>query len=194
MIGRIRPARPAEASELRKLAHRSKAHWPYSAEFLTAVRPLLRLEPEDMERDHVRVLEIEGAVAGWHRVSLLDRNAELEDLWLEPRFIGIGHGRLLFEDAVNVARHAGATVLEWDAEPYATGFYAAMGGLVVGAVPSAAEPGRTLPRMRLELAPTPGAARARSARTAAADRRRSSPRGRSPTSRPDPRGDSSPRS
>jgi GNAT superfamily N-acetyltransferase len=152
MIGRIRPARPEEASGLRELAHRSKAHWPYSAEFLAAVRPLLRLEPEDVEHDVVRLLEVGGEVAGWQRVSLRGRHAELEDLWLEPRFIGIGHGRLLFEDAVAVATGAGARVLEWDAEPFATGFYGAMGGVVIGEVPSAAEPGRMLPRMRLELA------------------------------------------
>jgi GNAT superfamily N-acetyltransferase len=166
----VRTARPDEAAGLRELAHRSKAHWPYSAEFLAAVRPLLRLEPEDVERDTVRVLEVDGAVAGWHRVSLRDRHAELEDLWLEPRFIGSGRGRLLFEDAVRVAREAGAGVLEWDAEPFAAGFYAAVGGVVIGEVPSAAQPGRTLPRMRLELT---GAGPARSSRTAAAGRRRS---------------------
>lgn len=151
MTARIRPARPDEAADLRGLAHRSKAHWPYSAEFLAAVRPLLRLEPEDVERDLVRVLEDEGEVVGWHRVSLRARHAELEDLWLEPRFIGTGRGRVLFEDAVDLARGAGARLLEWDAEPFAVGFYAAMGGVVVGEVPSAARPGRMLPRMRLEL-------------------------------------------
>lgn len=151
MTDRIRPARPDEAADLRGLAHRSKAHWPYAAEFLAAVRPLLRLEPEDVERDLVRVLEDEGEVVGWHRVSLRARHAELEDLWLEPRFIGTGRGRVLFEDAVDLARGAGARLLEWDAEPFAVGFYAAMGGVVVGEVPSAARPGRMLPRMRLEL-------------------------------------------
>lgn len=151
MIGRIRVARPEEAADLRELAHRSKAHWPYSAEFLAAVRPLLSLGPEDVERDTVRLLEVDDVVAGWHRVSLRDRHAELEDLWLEPLFIGVGHGRFLFEDAVAVAREAGAAALEWDAEPFAVGFYAAMGGVVIGEVPSAAQPGRMLPRMRLEL-------------------------------------------
>ncbi|MGZ8563403.1 MAG: GNAT family N-acetyltransferase, partial [Candidatus Limnocylindria bacterium] len=59
-----------------------------------------------------------------------------------------------FEDAVAVARSAGAEGLEWDAEPFATGFYAAMGGVVIGEVPSAARPGRMRPRMRLELGPS----------------------------------------
>ncbi len=49
-----------------------------------------------------------------------------------------------------MARLAGATELEWDAEPFALGFYLAMGGVVIGEVPSAAEAGRMLPRMRLK--------------------------------------------
>ncbi len=173
MSERIRPARPAEATALRELAHRSKAHWPYSEEFLAAVRPLLRLEAADIERDEVRVIEVDETVAGWHRVSFRGWHAELEDLWLEPRFIGLGRGRLLFEDAAAVAQLGGARQLEWDAEPFALGFYLAMGGVVIGEVPSAAKAGRMLPRMRLELGATPGAAPGRSVRTEDADPRRS---------------------
>ncbi|MDQ2854342.1 MAG: GNAT family N-acetyltransferase [Chloroflexota bacterium] len=173
MSEQIRPARPTEASALRELAHRSKAYWPYSEEFLAAVRPLLRLEAADIERDQVRVLEVDGTVAGWHRVSFRGEHAELEDLWLEPGFIGHGRGRLLFEDAAVVGQLAGAHELEWDAEPFALGFYLAMGGVVIGEVPSAAEAGRMLPRMRLDLRATPGAAPGRSVRTEDAGPRRS---------------------
>jgi carbon monoxide dehydrogenase subunit G len=60
-------------------------------------------------------------------------------------------GRVLFEHAVAIARGHGATRLEWDADPYAEGFYAAMGGQEIGRSPSAAVEGRTLPRMRLPL-------------------------------------------
>jgi GNAT superfamily N-acetyltransferase len=147
----IRPAMVEEADQLRDLAHRSKAYWPYRAEFLEAVRPLLQLSSADMRDATVRVLEIDGRRVGWHRVTLHADHAELEDLWLEPEWIGRGFGRLLFEDAVSVARQAGAGRLEWDAEPFAEGFYRAMGGEEVGRTPSAAERGRTLPRMRLEL-------------------------------------------
>lgn len=148
---RIRRAHPDESDALRDLAHRSKAYWPYSAEFLAAVRPLLTLEREDVERDAVYVIETADAIVGWHRVTLHGARAELEDLWLEPSVIGTGLGRRLFEHAVGIARRAGASALEWDAEPFAQGFYAAMGGEEIGRVPSAAEAGRTLPRMRLRL-------------------------------------------
>jgi GNAT superfamily N-acetyltransferase len=147
----IRRARPEEAPALRALAHRSKAHWPYSAEFLAAVEPMLQLDPADVVAHEVWVLEKAGSVAGWHRVTLHGERAELEDMWLEPRLIGTGLGRVLFEHAIGVAEGAGATRMEWDAEPYAEGFYRAMGGEEIGRSPSAAEEGRTLPRMRLAL-------------------------------------------
>lgn len=142
---------PHEAGKLRDLAHRSKAHWPYSANFLEAARPLLQLSDADIAEQEVHVLERDGALLGWHRITFHGDQAELEDLWLEPAVIGKGHGRELFDHAADLARGHGAVVLEWDAEPFARGFYEAMGGVEIGRTPSAALPGRTLPRMRLEL-------------------------------------------
>jgi GNAT superfamily N-acetyltransferase len=147
----IRRARPDEAPALRELAHRSKAHWPYDRAFLAAAAALFILDPRHVADEAVFVLELDGQVAGWHRVTLHGDRAELEDLWLEPEWIGSGHGRILFEHAIGVARAAGATRLEWDAEPYAEGFYLAMEGEEIGRTPSGVEPGKTLPRMRLLL-------------------------------------------
>lgn len=111
------------------------------------------LDPGDIRRDEVHVLEADGTRVGWHRVRLDGDRAELEDLWVEPTFIRQGHGRTLFEHAAAVARAGGADRLEWDAEPFATGFYVAMGGREFDRSPSAVVPGRTLPRMRLRLGP-----------------------------------------
>jgi len=119
------------------------------------VRPLLVLDPQHVAEHEVHVLELDGAVIGWHRVTFHGMRAELEDLWVEPAYIGRGHGRRLFEDAVTVARGGGADRLDWDAEPYAQGFYEAMGGVEIGRTPSVVVPGRTLPRMRLRLDPPP---------------------------------------
>jgi GNAT superfamily N-acetyltransferase len=112
---------------------------------------MLQLGEDDLVAHEVHVLERDGVVLGWHRVTFHGNAAELEDLWLEPALIGKGHGRELFDHAAAVARGHGAQALEWDAEPFARGFYETMGGMEIGRTPSAAEPGRTLPRMRLEL-------------------------------------------
>jgi GNAT superfamily N-acetyltransferase len=147
----IRRARPDEAPGLRALAQRSKAHWPYTAEFLAKVEPMLQLQPDDVAAHEVWVVELDDVVVGWHRVTLHDDRAELEDLWLEPPVIGTGLGRALFTHATEVAAEHGAARLEWDADPFAVGFYRAMGGVEIGSTPSAAEPGRMLPRMALSL-------------------------------------------
>ena len=145
----IRRARPEEAPALRALAHRSKAHWPYTREFLAKVEPMLQLDPEDVADQEVWVLDLDDIAVGWHRVTEHGERAELEDLWLEPPVIGTGLGRFLFQHAVGVAERLGAIRMEWDADPYALGFYTAMGGEEIGQTPSAAEPGRMLPRMRV---------------------------------------------
>ena len=147
----IRRARPEEAPALRALAHRSKAHWPYTAEFLAVVEPMLQLEPADVVAHEVWVLDLDGIAVGWHRVTGHGDRAELEDLWLEPPVIGTGLGRVLFQHAVGIAEAMGASRMEWDADPYAVGFYRAMGGEEIGCTPSAAEPGRMLPRMRITV-------------------------------------------
>jgi GNAT superfamily N-acetyltransferase len=146
----IRRARPDEADALSALAQRSKAHWGYDAEFLERVRGAMTLEADDVDRHEVWVAESDGAVVGYHRVIPGDP-AELEDLWVEPAAIGSGAGRQLFEHAVEIARNSGATVLEIDADPHATGFYERMGAVRIGQTPSTLIPGRALPRMRLPV-------------------------------------------
>jgi GNAT superfamily N-acetyltransferase len=51
----------------------------------------------------------------------------LEDLWVDPPWIGRGVVRMLFEHVAAQARQRGARRLEWEAEPNAAGFYAHMG-------------------------------------------------------------------
>jgi hypothetical protein len=53
--------------------------------------------------------------------------------------------------AVSRARAGGASALELDADPNAVGFYERMGARQVGETPSSVVPGRSLPRMRIDL-------------------------------------------
>ncbi len=55
----------------------------------------------------------------------------LDDLWIDPDWMGQGIGRLLFQHAEGQARRSGATRMEWEAEPNAIAFYEKMGGRCV---------------------------------------------------------------
>ena len=150
---RIRRARPDEADELTALATRAKAHWGYDADFMERIRDAMSLSPTDVAGDEVWALEDgTGRVIGYHRVLAGDP-AEVEDLWVEPAAMGAGHGRRLFEHAVAIARSAGASALELDADPNAVGFYERMGMHRIGETPSTTFAGRSLPRMRIEFGP-----------------------------------------
>lgn len=148
---RIRRARPDEADALTALATRAKAHWGYDAEFMDRVRDAMVISPADIAAHEAFVLQDpSGAIVGFHRVIAGDP-AELEDMWVEPDAMGHGHGRRLFDHATAIARSRGAAALELDADPNAVGFYERMGMERIGETPSTLIPGRSLPRMRLEL-------------------------------------------
>jgi GNAT superfamily N-acetyltransferase len=88
-------------------------------------------DPEGLGERLVYVAESDGSVVGW--AALIPRGAVawLEDLWIEPRWIGRGVGRMLFEHVAATAGELGARRLEWEAEPNALGFYERMGGTYV---------------------------------------------------------------
>jgi GNAT superfamily N-acetyltransferase len=147
---RIRRARPEEAGLLSALARRSKAHWDYDPDFLRRAEAQLTVTSRTIVEQEVWVLQLEDRLVGFHQV-VPGEPSVVEDLWLEPEAIGLGLGRCLWEHAVEVARASGASSMELDAEPNALGFYERMGAVRVGETPSSVAPGRSLPRMRVEL-------------------------------------------
>jgi GNAT superfamily N-acetyltransferase len=145
----IRRARPDEAPALAELAVRSKGYWPYPPEFLARFARGLGMSAEVVAANEVRVGERDGCVRGFYTLLHRADRTVLDDLWLEPAEIGRGSGRVLFEHARDRALAAGAAVLEWEAEPYAVGFYERMGGTMVRWADSPL--GRPMPVMRLML-------------------------------------------
>ena len=150
MRERLRPARPDEAALLTALSHRSKASWGYPPELMERFVRDLEITPGEIRDGDVWVVEVAGTCVGVCRLTIGDV-AVVEDLWIEPSAMGRGHGRRLWEHAVERARSAGASAIELDADPNAVTFYERMGARVVGETPSTAVAGRSLPRMRMDL-------------------------------------------
>ena len=149
---RIRRARPEEADALTALIMRAKGYWGYDQPFLELSRPTLTLKSESIERDPVYCAEVGDTIAG---VSYLRRLNEaevsLEDLFVDPAFIGQGIGGLLWRHAVDLAKSMGATSLVFEADPHARPFYEHMGAIVEGYNHSTVIAGRMLPRMRYKF-------------------------------------------
>ena len=150
MGGRIRRARAGEAASLSALALRAKAHWGYDDAFLAACREELTVPEAAIAAGEVSVHDDAGA-AGYLWLRIAGGVAEVEHLFVAPERIGSGIGRALWAQAEAAARRRGIAELRLTADPFAEGFYGAMGCVPIGSEPSASVAGRLLPRLARRL-------------------------------------------
>jgi GNAT superfamily N-acetyltransferase len=146
----IRPAAPGDGERLREIARAAKAVWGYDPERVRDWAARLDLSAGRLAGADVLVAEIGGDPVGWAEV--LPRAAgvcELDHLWVEPGWMRRGIGSRLFRAAAARSRGLGAHVMEWEAEPNATGFYERMGAVEVRTAVS--EWGRELRVMGVDL-------------------------------------------
>jgi GNAT superfamily N-acetyltransferase len=147
----IRAPRLDELPGLSDLCLRSKAVWGYSAEFLTACRGELSFDPRDLQLTPIAVAEQDGKLLGVAQVKLLQDEADLAKLFVEPNWLRGGVGRALLHWAIDVAREKGAARMIIESDPGAAPFYRRMGAHDAGKAPSGSIPGRRLPRLVIEF-------------------------------------------
>lgn len=147
----IRRARPGEAAALQELLHRSKAHWGYDEDFMAVARRVLKVSESRIIEDWVFVAEAGGIMAGFASLAARRDHAWLEDLFIEPQFIGQGVGRALWEHVCAHARQQGFVLMRWESDPNARPFYEHLGARVIGPTPSHIVPGLMIPLMEIDL-------------------------------------------
>jgi GNAT superfamily N-acetyltransferase len=145
----IRSGRPDEGSRLREIAIGAKGFWGYEPEKIREWANQGDFTPERLGELIVFVAESDGHAIGWASLIPKGEVGWLEDLWIDPTWIGKGVGSLLFRHASEHAKNLGGSRLEWEAEPNAIGFYEKMGGRYVR--DSSSEWGRTLSVMGVDL-------------------------------------------
>jgi GNAT superfamily N-acetyltransferase len=146
----IRPARPDEGERLRQIAIDAKSHWGYDEDWVRSWAAQGDFSPAALTSKPVLVVESGGCAIAFAMLIPKGDVAWLDDLWVEPSWIGRGVGTLLFEACITRAGELGAERMEWEAEPHAVGFYERMGGRYLrDSEPTAF--GRVIPVMGVEL-------------------------------------------
>ena len=148
---RFRIPRLDELEALSQLCLRSKAVWGYDEAFLEACREELSITADDMGKSNVQIAEDDTGILGLAQVTTEGRQADLDKLFVDPLKLKSGVGKGLFAWAVKTAMSEGAERMIIEADPEAAEFYRRMGAKDAGTAPSAAIPGRFLPRLVLEL-------------------------------------------
>ncbi|GAA0855762.1 GNAT family N-acetyltransferase [Aliiglaciecola litoralis] len=175
----IRPAQPNDSVRLSRIAISSKAYWGYSNEFMLATKAELEVS-EARLRDsdfNYQCLWLNGQhLVAFYALSLLPelsefpsyqlehppaepdkrrflpgKTAELEGLFVAPKYIGKGLGQVLFAHACEALRCQGMAVLLIQSDPNALPFYLKQGGRLIGSKESGSIQGRHLPLVRFEI-------------------------------------------
>jgi N-acetylglutamate synthase-like GNAT family acetyltransferase len=148
----IRPATPDEADTLTSIAHAAKRHWNYPESWIEQWSTDLTITPHFIANNEVYVAVADGDIAGCCALVVGDSLAELEHMWIDPKQMGNGVGRALFEHTTQRANQLGLAELELSADPNAEGFYQHMGARRIGEIPADMDgQPRVLPRMRIKL-------------------------------------------
>jgi GNAT superfamily N-acetyltransferase len=147
----IRPPTIDELPALGDLCMRSKAVWGYDDKFMQACRDELSFKLADLQLTVIAVAEQCGKVIGVVQVKVSDGQGDLLKLFVEPERLRSGIGRRLLAWAAGVATDMGASRLFIEADPDAAPFYRRMGAVDVGLAPSSSIPGRTLPKLAVDL-------------------------------------------
>jgi len=147
----IRRALPYEAANLSALALRSKALWGYDAAFMEACRAALTVDPKAIAKCPFYVLDEGGTITGFYGLSGRPPRGEVEFLFVDPESVRRGRGQQLARHFLALAQKLGFEEIDVSADPFAEGFYMAMGALRIGEVPSDAIPNHLVPRLRFSL-------------------------------------------
>jgi N-acetylglutamate synthase-like GNAT family acetyltransferase len=151
----LRRAEPLECEVLSALALRSKAYWGYDTAFLEACRAELSISAAEVERLRIAVAEEAAEIVGFYALGGAPPEGELMFLFVEPARIGAGVGRTLWRHCLVTAVRVGLARVRIESDPFAEGFYVAMGAARVGETPSRSIPDRSLPLLSFDMATVP---------------------------------------
>ena len=129
----IRRARKSESEELTLLARRAKASWGYPEAWLREWEPQLKLSSDYIDSYSVFVARNGNTLVGI--IALEDSGEpEISHLWVAPESQGLGVGRQLVKQALEVAKSRGWLSLRIVSDPNAQRFYESLGAAQVGEV------------------------------------------------------------
>lgn len=148
---KIAPVLPSESSLISALCFRSKAYWGYSEEQMEKWRNELRCSSEYILKNKVYKLTIEDRIIAFYSYYFLDtRSVFMDNLFVDPDFIGKGLGKILMDDFLIKIMSAGKNRILLHADPNAEAFYLKRGFTTIGQEPTSI-PGRFMPIMELQL-------------------------------------------
>lgn len=149
----IRKAIKFDCPVLNQLAYESKAYWGYDEKFMRACGEELTYDKKVEKQKYIsRVLETSEGIIGFYVLELLeDEKAEIDAMFVIPKWIGQGFGQVLIKDAIEQAKMNDSKGIFIQSDPHAESFYLAAGARRIGTRPSQSIKDRNLPLLYLDI-------------------------------------------
>ena len=140
----VRTADESDKATLQGLFRRSSLSNEGDRAILLAHPDALVFADMAVNEGRTRVATVGADTVGFVTLVMAEAAAEIDDLFVEPDWMGQGVGRLLVADAVATARAKGYRRLEVIANPHALAFYTKVGFAFDGDVETRFGPARRL--------------------------------------------------
>lgn len=140
-----------DAKDLTELTIRSKSYWGYGDKQIEAWRDELTITEKYIDENQIYKLVIDNSLAAFYAYNPINKtDIKLNYLFVEPKFIGKGYGKILMSDFLQRIESSDFERVIVDADPNAEKFYSKLGFHVIGKLSSSIKY-RYLPIMELKI-------------------------------------------
>jgi len=143
----IRQADTSHCERLNRIAVNSEAFWGYDSDFMESFKALYNIREEFIRDNETYVIEENESIIGFYSILMDNKEASLEYFYIEPKYIGKGYGRTLWNHLVNKCRNNNINEIVLVTSPQAKDFYIKMGAVQTGEVESIVMEGRKIPKL-----------------------------------------------
>lgn len=150
---KIEKAIKDDTNDLTELTIRSKSHWDYSKEQIEKWRDDLTVsENYILEKEVYKLTNGNDLIGYYSYFKLNDLDLKLDSLFVEPKCIGKGFGKMLMSDFLQRMQNTKFERIVLDADPNVEKFYEQIGFKVIGKLETSIKD-RFLPIMEMKITP-----------------------------------------
>ncbi|MBS5822728.1 MAG: GNAT family N-acetyltransferase [Clostridium argentinense] len=143
----IRRAKVDEYEILTDIAIKSEGYWGYDSDYMDKFKSIYNVSEEFIKNNPTVLIEEDNSVIGFYGLICKDNGTSLEYFFIEPKYIGKGYGKLLWNYLVNHCKNLGIEAFEIVTSLQAKEFYVKMGAIPCGEVESLLKKGRIIPQL-----------------------------------------------
>jgi GNAT superfamily N-acetyltransferase len=126
------------SERLTEIAFSAKKYWNYPNEYYKIWKNELTINEEYLNNNIVKIIVENSIIKGFYSYCynenyrnigeiLIEKGYWLDHMFLDPKYIGNGLGKIMFKDLINEIKNKNGTYFNIFVDPFSEGFYQKMG-------------------------------------------------------------------